>query len=66
MQDTEMLGDVSFPGQVFPVLEAPGADDTLLGIETGDEDQWRMREYELLTEIAWSGGPGLLCAALEE
>lgn len=66
MRDEEMLADVSFCGQVSPVLEALGADDTLLDIETGDEDQWRMRNYELLTEIAWSSGPGSLCAALEE
>ncbi|KAI5449815.1 hypothetical protein NCC49_004027 [Naganishia albida] len=66
MQDKEMLADVTFPGVVSPVLEALGADDTLLDIETGDENEWRLREYELLTEMAWSSGPGRLCAALED
>lgn len=66
VQDKEMLTEVTFPGVVSPVLEALGADDTLLDIETGDENEWRLREYELLTEMAWSSGPGRLCAALEE
>lgn len=65
-RNEEMLVDVKFPGEVYPVLEALGADDTLLEIDIGGVIQWRLREWELLTDIAWSSGPGVLCAELEE
>jgi hypothetical protein len=62
----EMLVDVTFPDKVSLVPEALGADDTLLEIDIGGTIQLRLREWEMLTDMAWSTGPGVLCAALKE
>ncbi|KAJ9091711.1 hypothetical protein QFC20_007570 [Naganishia adeliensis] len=60
-----MITDEEYPGDVS-ILEALGADDTLLPIDTDPIIQRRLREPNLLAELALVTGPGFLCAALRD
>jgi hypothetical protein len=58
-----MLIDEEFPGKVCPVLDALGADDTLLPFETDPVIQRQLRQPNILDEMA---GPGYVWPALED
>ena len=58
-----MITDEQYPGDVS-ALEVLGADDTLLPIDTDTIIQQRLRQPNLLAELATMTGPGFVCAAL--
>jgi hypothetical protein len=60
-----MITDQQYPGDVS-ALEVLGADDTLLPIDTDPIVQQRLRQPNLLAELAMMTGPGFLCAALKD
>jgi hypothetical protein len=57
-----MITDEEYPGDVS-ILEVLGADDTMLPIDTDPIIQQRLRQPNLLAELATMTGPGFLCAA---